>query len=114
MLSVIIIWIYMLFTTFLTGYGILCLLTRFVPYRVRHMDTYLVCGLAGVTVYAQVISLFGRVGAAANLILCAACVLTAWLCRRTLGSVLRNVWNNIWGKQAGKRGKRLYLLSLYD
>ena len=113
MLSVIIIWIYMLFTTFLTGYGIRCLLTRFVPYRVRHMDTYLVCGLAGVTVYAQVISLFGRVGAAANLILCAACVLTAWLCRRTLGSVLRNVWNNIWGKQAGKRGKMFGILFLF-
>ena len=53
MLSVTGIWLYMLATTFLTGYGILQALTRYVPYRVRHKDTYLLCGLAAVTVYAQ-------------------------------------------------------------
>ena len=50
MLSVTGIWLYMLATTFLTGYGILQALTRYVPYRVRHKDTYLLCGLAAVTV----------------------------------------------------------------
>lgn len=113
MLSVIIIWIYMFFTTFLTGHGILCLLTRFLPYRVRHMDSYLICGLAGVTVYAQTVSLFGRVGAIANLILCAVCVLTAGFCRHSLVSDLRNVWNNIRENQLGKRGKMLGILFLF-
>jgi hypothetical protein len=52
----------MFLTTFLAGYGILQTLTRYIPYRVRHTDTYLLCGLAAVTVYAQLISLFGRPG----------------------------------------------------
>lgn len=113
MLSVIIIWIYMFSTTFLTGYGILCLLTRFLPYRIRHMDSYLICGLAGVTVYAQIASLFGRVGAIANLILSVVCVLTAWFCRRSLASDLRNVWNNIRENRLGERGKMLGILFLF-
>ncbi|MBD5514942.1 MAG: hypothetical protein HDR06_09875 [Lachnospiraceae bacterium] len=113
MLSVILIWIYMFFTTFLIGYGILCLLTRFVPYRIRHMDSYLICGLVGVTVYAQFVSLLGRVGALANLILCMVCVLTAWICRHPLGSVLRNVWNNIRENRLGERGRMLGILFLF-
>ena len=56
------IWIYLFLTTFLIGYGILRGLTRFVPYRIRHADTYLFCGLAAVTVYAQFFSLFDGVG----------------------------------------------------
>lgn len=113
MLSVIIIWIYMFLTTFLTGYGILCLLTRFLPYRIRHMDSYLICGLVSVTVYAQIASLFGKVGAIANLILCAVCVLTAWFCRRSLVSDLRNMWNNIRENRLGERGKMLGILFLF-
>ena len=113
MLSVIIIWIYMFFTTFLIGYGIMCAVTRCEPYRVRHMDSYLICGLAGVTVYAQFFSLFGRVGLAANLLLCMACMAIAWCLRHQLGSMLSETWNNIRKNRLGERGKILGILFLF-
>lgn len=113
MLSVIIIWTYMFFTTFLIGYGIMCAVTRCEPYRVRYMDSYLICGLAGVTVYAQFFSLFGRVELAANLLLCMACIAIAWCLRRQLGSMLSETWNNIRENRLGERGKMLGILFLF-
>lgn len=113
MLSVMVIWIYMFLTTFLVGYGILCAVTRYIPYYIRHVDAYLVCGVAGVTVYAQFFSLFGRVGLGANLVLCAACALVVWCCRRSLGGMLRETWSNIRENQLGKRGKVFIILFLF-
>lgn len=113
MLSVIIIWIYMFLTTFLVGYGILAALTRVIPYRVRHMDSFLMCGLAAVTVYAQFFSLLGRVGMAANLLLCLAAVLAAWFDRHRLGRMLCGLCGDIREKRSGKRGKALVMLFLF-
>ena len=101
MLSVTGIWLYMLATTFLTGYGILQALTRYVPYRVRHKDTYLLCGLAAVTVYAQLFSLVWRVGLLANLLLTAICLLILWFERRSLALLLRETLRDRRGKAAG-------------
>ena len=113
MLSVIVIWIYMFLTTFLIGYGILSAVTRYIPYRIRHVDSYLICGVVGVTVYAQLFSLFGRVGLLANLILCIA-GLTVWgLGRRQLGGMLRKVWSNIRENRSGERGKVFIMLFLF-
>lgn len=102
MLSVTGIWLYMFLTTFLTGYGIMKVLTRYIPYRVRHTDTYLLCGLAAVTVYAQWFSLFGKVGLTANLLLAAFCLGILWFNRQELSSQLRNKWRHIWGIQSGR------------
>lgn len=107
MLSVILIWSYMFLTTYLTGYGILRGVTRATPYRVRHQDAYLVCGLAGVTVYAQFFSLLGPVGLAANLLLCLWCVLTAWYFRRELAGQVRETWKSVLENKSGERGKML-------
>lgn len=103
MLSVILIWIYMILTTFLVGYGVLRFLTRHLAYsaakraentvgkenveeigesdnaagrffRTYAADAYVMCGLVCVTVYAQFFSLFAGVGLWANVLLCAACV----------------------------------------
>lgn len=104
MLSVILIWIYMILTTFLVGYGVLRFLTRHLAYialkhgenavgkesvdeiggvddaavgRVSYVygvDAYVMCGLVCVTVYAQFFSLFAGVGLWANVVLCAACI----------------------------------------
>lgn len=71
MLSVILIWIYMILTTFLVGYGVLRFLTRHLVYGA---DAYVMCGLVCVTVYAQFFSLFAGVGLWANVLLCAVCV----------------------------------------
>lgn len=106
MLSVTAIWLYMMFTTFLVGYGILQCLTRYIPYRVKHWDSYLLCGLAAVTVYAQVFSLFGRVGLAANLFLSAACLGILWHYRHSVADMLREI-------RSGKRGRMLIILSLF-
>ena len=113
MLSVIVIWIYMFLTTFLIGYGIMSVLTRYIPYRVRHMDSYLMCGFAAVTVYAQFFSLFGRVRLAANLILCAVGLAVTWFDRRKLGVILGKVWSDIRDNQSGKRGRMFIILFLF-
>lgn len=67
MLSVIFIWIYMILTTFIVGYGVLRFLTQHLACGV---DAYMMCGLVCVTVYAQFFSLFAGVGLWANIILC--------------------------------------------
>lgn len=106
MLSVAGIWFYIFATTFLTGYGTLQGLTRYLPYRVRHRDTYLLCGLAVVTVYAQLFSLFGPVGLWANVLLAAACLGILWRMRRPLAGLLREIRGN-------KRGKMLGIFCLF-
>ncbi|MCM1297558.1 MAG: hypothetical protein NC311_18630, partial [Muribaculaceae bacterium] len=108
-----VIWLYMFLTMFLVGYGILRALTRRVPYRVRHADSYLVCGLAGVTVYAQFFSLAGRVGLSANLFLCAACGLIAWCGRKDLGGLLQEKRSAIRENRSGERGKVFRILFLF-
>ncbi|MCM1233725.1 MAG: hypothetical protein NC489_26720 [Ruminococcus flavefaciens] len=113
MLSVIVIWSYMFLTTFLIGWGILCAARWCEPYRVGHMDSYLVCGLAGVTVYAQLYSLFGGVGLTAHLILCAVCLAIAWVCRRGLFVMLRDAWQQMRENRFGERGKVFGILFLF-
>lgn len=78
MTSVILIWLYMFITTFTIGYGVLRVITRHIPYHVRHWDACLLCGMVCVTVYAQFFSLFAGVGLAANVIMCMVCILIWW------------------------------------
>ena len=113
MLSVIIIWIYMFLSTFLIGYGILSVMTRYLPYRIRHLDSCLMCGLVAVTVYAQFFSLFGRVGLTASLVLCAAGLAAAWHGRRKLGDMLRKAWDEIRENRLGERGRMFIILFLF-
>lgn len=113
MLSVILIWCYMLITTFLVGYGVLHALAGRMSYQIRHMDSYLLCGLVCVTVYAQFFSLLYKVGLSANLILCAVCLVIAFGCRRTLGDKLKTLWNDIKSIKSGKRGRMLVILFLF-
>lgn len=89
MLSVVFIWSYMLLTMFLTGYAVLRYLSEKLGYRIRHAGSYLVCGLILVTVYAQVFSLFAKVGLAANVILCCVCALILYRNRTEIPAVCR-------------------------
>lgn len=113
MLSVIVIWFYMFLTTFLVGYGMLQAFTRFIPYRIRHGDAYLVCGLVGVTVYAQFYSLSGGVGLGANALLCVVCGLIAWCVRKPLGDMLGETWRAVKENRGWKRGKMFGMLFLF-
>lgn len=103
----------MLTTIFLVGYGVLRMLTWRIPYQIRHVDSYLLCGLVCVTVYAQFFSLFYKVGLLANLILCAVCIAILWCDRQSLGSMLRTLWRYIKGEESGKRGRMLAVLFLF-
>ncbi|MEZ3508730.1 MAG: hypothetical protein K1W10_17565 [Lachnospiraceae bacterium] len=106
MLSVVGIWLYIFLTTFLVGYGLLQILLRYIPYRIRHKNTYLLCGLAAVTVYAQIFSLFGRVGLMANVLLLAVCAGIAWHSRHALGHMLQETGSD-------RKEKRFLLFALF-
>lgn len=84
MAMVLINWLYIAVTTFLTGYGILGLFARLFDYKVRHTISYFLAGLTVVTVYAQFFSLFGGVSIGANLLLLAVCFIVAVVCRKSL------------------------------
>ncbi len=84
MLSVGLNWIYMILTTFCAGYGIAYLAEKKLHYRIQGMDSILMAGLVAVTVYAEIFSLFYKVGAAANGILLAVCGAVFLLLRRQI------------------------------
>lgn len=74
MISVLLIWIYMMITAYLIGFGFLSLPRGIKSYAIKSEDSYIMAGIAVVTVYAQAFSLFAQVGLAAHLILVAVCM----------------------------------------
>jgi len=98
MLVILINWLYIGITTFLTGYAVLGLFARLFECKIRHMVSYVFAGLAVVTVYAQFFSLFSGVGAVANILLCLFCAVTAFCGRKELKVVLQN-WTALLCKQ---------------
>ena len=89
MLAVALIWIYVIFTAYLTGYALLTFISsldcmqiskgksapkRYTPY---FRESYIVAGIVVNTVYAQFFSLIGKVGLVANLLLVAVCAVIA-------------------------------------
>lgn len=111
MLSVIFIWLYMAVTAFLLGYGILTGLSSFASYRVKRWDSYVICGLAGAAVYAQLFSIFALVGFAANLLLIVICLLTAALCRKRLREDGKRICET-WQATGRASGKKVYVKGL--
>ncbi len=73
MLSVILIWLYMLFTCYVIGVASIRLIAG-ENYSCGHKVSYLYAGIGAVTVFAQFFSIFWKVGLAANVILLFACV----------------------------------------
>lgn len=74
MLSVILIWLYMLFTCYVTGVALIRAVAG-KSYSCRQEVSYVYAGIGAVMVYAQFFSLFGGVGLAANVVLLLVCVL---------------------------------------
>lgn len=91
MVMVLINWLYIAFTSFLTGYGILSLFANLSGYKVKHGIAYILAGLTFVTVYAQFFSLFAGVSAGANLGLLAICMVVAICCRKKLADSGKNI-----------------------
>lgn len=88
MLFVIVNWIYLAVTSFLLGTAFLGLVKRWFGWEVKSVSETVFYGLIWATVYAQVFSLFGGVGALANGILLAACLVIALVWRKTIKSAL--------------------------
>ncbi len=88
MLSCLLIWMYMLFTCYVTGFACIRLISGKGTYRFRRRTSYFYAGIAAVTVYAQLFSLFWKVGLMANLILLLICVLCILAFKREMVSDL--------------------------
>ncbi len=112
MLSVILVWCYMAFTMFVTGFGVLKLLAARLSvsgkWQAKHLDTCLMCGFVCVTVYAQFLSLVCKIGLAANAVMCLVCAVILWKYRAAFLEKLMDIKNIV--KQ--RRGRILVILFL--
>ena len=82
MFSVILIWLYMLFTCYVIGFTCITVIKGKETYRCRKETSYLYAGIGAVTVYSQFFSIFWKVGFMANLILLLICVLCIAIFRK--------------------------------
>ncbi|MCM1127411.1 MAG: hypothetical protein NC429_13185 [Lachnospiraceae bacterium] len=89
MISVIFIWLYMLFTCYLTGFLCVKVISGNGKFKFKRETDYFYAGIGAVTVYAQIFSIFGKVGLLANVILLIACILICVWLRRELAERFR-------------------------
>ena len=82
MISVLLIWIYMMATCYIIGYAALWLLAEKQGYCIKQKSSYLYAGITAVTVYAQFFSIFYKVGFLANAVLLFICVCCAFIFRK--------------------------------
>ncbi len=69
MLIVLLNWLYITVTVFGMGTGIAVFVKKYLNYRIKHMDSILMAGMVMVCMYAQLFSLFHKVGLLCNVIL---------------------------------------------
>lgn len=84
MLFVIVNWIYLAATSFLLGTAFAGFVKRVFAWEMKSVAEIVFYGLIWATVYAQVFSLFGGVGALANGILLAVCIVIAFVWRNRI------------------------------
>ena len=82
MLTVLLNWLYISFTAICLGTGFAAFTNNRLHYQIRTADSILAIGLVIATVYAQIWSLFYKVGIAANLILLIVCMISLYYGRR--------------------------------
>ena len=73
MLSVMLIWAYMLFTCYVAGFACIRIICGKENFQYKRETGCLYAGVGVVTVYAQIFSIFGKVGLTANLLLLLGC-----------------------------------------
>lgn len=89
MVSVILIWIYLIITILLMGIAIVEISNRTLKYNSVGIMPYFLAGILGVTWYSQVFSLFGKVGLAANIILIVICLFALLICSNRVNAVIK-------------------------
>ncbi len=107
MLSVFFNWIYIAITAFLMGMRLREVVWRHFQYRVKDISSILAAGLITITVYAQVFSLFYKVGAAANIILVGMCILVVVTQHNQITELLYCTW-----KKNSSAGKLVLAISI--
>ncbi len=95
MVSVLLIWIYMTITCYVIGFAVMSAICDRQAYRVKKESSYLFAGITAVTVYAQIFSVFYKVGLWANIILIMICGLCVWRLRKRLWERLDNLRRGI-------------------
>ena len=93
MLTVILTWIYILFTVFCLGHAFSRFSEKVLHYSLKRMTSVLMTGLIIATVYAQIFSLFYRVNIEANVLLVVACVVIVVTMRKSICEFLKNAWD---------------------
>ena len=86
MLELTVLWGYMLLVNAGIGAGVLKLLYRSVGKKKKKIECMpaVMAGVVSITVYAEIFSIFYKVGMAAHLLLLLLAVLSAWFCRKEL------------------------------
>lgn len=101
MVSILVIWIYMLVTCYIPGFAALYLIGGGKKALIGKESSCLYAGIVVVTVYAQFFSIFYKVGFLANGILLLTCAVCALLLHKELGKHLRDLFLTITPARAG-------------
>ncbi len=94
MLTILITWLYILFTTFCLGYAFSRFSEKVLHYSLKRVTSILMAGLIIATVYAQIFSLFYRVNVEANAVMLLGCVVIAVAMRKDLWIFIKNAFQN--------------------
>lgn len=125
MLSVVLIWIYVIATTYLTGFALLKFITSldcmhsqkgkgaYRKYNAHFRTSYIVAGLVVNTTYAEIYSLFEGVGLVANFLMITICVVIAVYYRNELIADLVEVLRLFVSGRSGYLYLAIFLIMAY-
>lgn len=126
MLSVVLIWAYVLVTTYLTGFAFLKFATSlecmhsqkgskgvYKRYNAHYRASYIVSGLVVNTIYAEIYSLFAGVGFSANILLVAFCVVIAIYYRSELMEDVSDIYRQFVPGHVGYYYVLVFLIIAY-
>lgn len=94
MLTIILNWIYILFTCFCMGFVFSMFVEKALHYPMKGMNSILMAGVVIAGIYAQIFSLLAGVGGAANLVMMTACAVACIVWRHRMAVFLKDFWEN--------------------
>ncbi|SFC17787.1 LIC_10190 family membrane protein [Butyrivibrio sp. YAB3001] len=125
MATVVLIWIYVIATTYLTGLAFLKFVTSldcmqvqkgragYKKYAPHYRESYIIAGIVVNTVYAQLFSLISGVGLAANMLLIAVCAVIAVYYRDELKEDCGELLRILFARREGKYYLLVFLIMAY-
>ena len=93
MISVLLNWMYILFTTFCLGYGFTKTVEKRFSYSIQKVENIIFSGLVIATVYAQIVSIFLKVALEANILLVFICILILFIFRKDVKKDVSGYWS---------------------